>query len=34
MEFKTIFKKDHYETEVILESLNCKVLEIDKEWIF
>ena len=31
---KSIFKKDHYETEVILESFNCKVLEIDKEWVF
>jgi hypothetical protein len=34
MEFKTIFKKDHYETDLILESFNCKVLEIEQDFIF
>jgi len=31
---KTVFKKDHYETDIILECFNCKVLEIKDNFIF
>ena len=31
---KVVLKKDHYETDVILEFKNCEIVNIDSEWVF
>lgn len=31
---KTLFKRDHYETEILLDCNNCKILQTDQEWTF
>jgi len=31
---KTVFKKDHYETQVVLDCFNCKVLQSDTQFTF
>ena len=31
---KLLFKRDHYETEIVLDCKNCKILESNQEWTF
>jgi hypothetical protein len=31
---KTLFKRDHYETEIVLDCNNCEILKTDQEWTY